>query len=73
MASIGRTYTLRVIKRVPPGAILDAGELGEVLLPNKYCPEDLALDDQLSVFLYFDSQGRAIATTQRPQAEVGLS
>ena len=71
MARIGHTYTLRVIKRVSPGAILDAGELGEVLLPNKYCPEDLALDDQLPVFLYFDSQGRAIATTQRPRAEVG--
>ena len=39
MARIGHTYTLRVIKRVSPGAILDAGELGEVLLPNKYCPQ----------------------------------
>ncbi len=42
-----------------------------MLLPNKYCPEDLASDDQLPVFLYFDSQGRATATTQRPRAEVG--
>ena len=71
MVRIGHTYTLRVVKRVSPGAILDADELGEVLLPNKYCPDDLALDDQLQVFLYLDSQGRAIATTQRPRAEVG--
>ena len=71
MARIGRTSTLKVIKRVPPGAILDAGELGEVLLPGKYCPENLAVDDHLAVFLFHDSQGRLIATTQRPRAEVG--
>ncbi|MEE4272123.1 MAG: S1-like domain-containing RNA-binding protein [Thermoanaerobaculales bacterium] len=70
MSRIGRTCTLKVIKRVPPGAILDGGELGEVLLPDRYCPDDLALDDQLPVFLYLDSQKRAIATTQKPRAEV---
>ncbi|MCP4903055.1 MAG: GntR family transcriptional regulator [bacterium] len=71
MIRIGHTYNLKVIKLVPPGAFLDAGELGAVLLPKKHCPEDLAFDDLLPVFLYLDSQGLAIATTQRPRAEVG--
>ncbi len=71
MIRIGHTYNLKVIELVPPGAFLDAGELGVVLLPNQHCPEDLAFDDLLPVFLYLDSQGRAIATTQMPRAEVG--
>lgn len=71
MARIGHTYTLKVITLVSQGAMLDAGELGEVLLPQKHCPEDLAPDDQLPVFLYSDSQSRTTATTQTPHAEVG--
>jgi predicted RNA-binding protein (virulence factor B family) len=71
MAEIGHIHDLKVIKMVPPGAILDADELGEVLLPNRYCPEDLAVNDHLPVFLNFDSQGRVIATTQQPKAQIG--
>ena len=71
MIKIGQIYTLKVLKMAQPGAILDADELGEILLPNRYCPENLAVDDQVSVFLYFDSQGRPIATTQIPKAQIG--
>jgi predicted RNA-binding protein (virulence factor B family) len=51
------------------GAILDVGEGEEVLLPSKFCPE--FFDDEIDVFLYLDSQGLPIATTQTPKAEVG--
>jgi predicted RNA-binding protein (virulence factor B family) len=71
MAEIGHIHDLKVIKMVRPGAILDADELGEALLPTRYCPEDLAVNDHLPVFLYFDSQGRVIATTQKPKAQIG--
>ncbi len=71
MIKIGQIYTLKVLKMAPSAATLDADELGEILLPNRNCPDNLAVDDQVSVFLYFDSQGRPIATTQIPKAQIG--
>jgi predicted RNA-binding protein (virulence factor B family) len=43
--------------------------VGDVLLPRKFCPATLG--DEIDVFLYLDAQGKPIATTQRPKAEVG--
>jgi hypothetical protein len=71
MITIGGTYELNVVKKVDFGFYLDAKELGEVLLPRKYAPPDLAIGDALQVFLYFDSEGRPVATTQKPKARVG--
>ena len=71
MISIGKVYELEVVKVVEFGAYLDAQELGEVLLPNKNSPEDLAVGDTVEVFLYLDSEGRPIATNQSPKAVVG--
>lgn len=51
------------------GVILEVGGGDEVLLPKKFCPELLV--DEIEVFLYLDSQGLPIATTQTPSAEVG--
>ena len=71
MFSIGKTYKLPVLKMTPQGAYLDAQDLGEVLLPTKYCPEDINTGDHLSVLIYLDSASRLIATTQTPKVEVG--
>lgn len=71
MIKVGRSYELDVIKATDFGFYLDAEELGEVLLPIKYAPEDLEVGDYLEVFLYLDSEGRPIATTQKPKARVG--
>jgi hypothetical protein len=71
MSSIGQTWTLEVLRFASPGAFLDARDLGEVLLPNKYCPENIAVGDNVPVFLYHDSEGRVIASTQVPLAKVG--
>ena len=68
MINIGQIHNLPVIKFLSFGAYLDADELGEVLLPNKFIPEDLLVDDEVEVFLYFDSEDRLIATTQTPKA-----
>jgi len=45
--------------------------LGEVLLPIKYTPRNLSVGESLKVFLYRDSEGRPVATTQTPKAQVG--
>ncbi len=71
MTEIGKTTTLPVAKIVDFGAYLDAGELGEILLPKRRCPDDLSIGDRLEVFIYLDSNDLPIATTQRPKAEVG--
>lgn len=71
MIKVGRSYELDVIKATDFGFYLDAEELGEVLLPIKYAPTDLEVGDYLDVFLYLDSEGRPVATTQKPKARVG--
>jgi len=71
MISIGNIYDLAVVKSVDFGFYVDAKELGEVLLPNKNAPADLAVGDSVEVFLYLDSEGRPVATNQAPKAVVG--
>ena len=71
MATIGQYNTLPVIAIMANGAYLDAGELGEILLPNRYLPENCKIDDQIKVFIYVDSADRLIATTETPLAQLG--
>ncbi|MCP3675314.1 MAG: GntR family transcriptional regulator [Gammaproteobacteria bacterium] len=71
MADIGRVNLLNVLKIDPYGASLDAGELGEVRLPNRFLPEHCNEGDAISVFLYFDSKSHLTATTQKINAQVG--
>jgi predicted RNA-binding protein (virulence factor B family) len=71
MVRLGRSYTLDVVKAVDFGFYLDAGDLGEVLLPKKYAPTGLSVGDSLKVFLYLDANGLPVATTQSPKAQVG--
>ncbi len=71
MAKIGGVNTLNVVKIVDFGVYLDGGHLGEILLPKKQAPANCQIGDALQVFLYFDSEDRVIATTQKPLAKVG--
>ncbi len=71
MIEIGRTNRLKIVKTVPFGAYLDGKELGEILLPLKYVPDEADTGTELDVFLYLDSEERLIATTLRPKAQVG--
>ena len=68
---IGRFNNLQVVKIADHGVYLDGGEEGAILLPNRYLPEGLGLDDWIEVFLYFDSDDLLIATTETPKAFVG--
>ncbi|KAF0201763.1 MAG: hypothetical protein FD170_2436 [Bacteroidetes bacterium] len=71
MATPGKYNTLSIIKIVDFGVYLDGGDLGEILLPMKWVPEGCKPDDEIEVFLYFDSEDRLIATTMKPVAVVG--
>jgi len=70
MATIGQYNTLPVVAVMANGAYLDARELGEILLPNRYLPENCQIDDQIKVFIYADSADRLIATTETPLTQV---
>lgn len=47
------------------GAYLDDGGEG-ILLPKRFMPRDLKVEDTIRVFIYHDSEDRLIATTQKP-------
>lgn len=70
MAQLGHYNDMTLLKKEHMGWFLDGGLFGKVLLPNRYAPEDCKAGDSLRVFLYLDSEDRAIATTQRPLATV---
>ena len=70
MAELGKFNPLEVIAITDTGAYLDAGDLGEVLLPNRLIPENCKVKDVLKVFLYVDNADRVIATTQTPLGQV---
>ena len=70
MVNVGQYNTLKVIKEVDFGMYLDGGA-DEILLPKRYVPEGLKVDDEITVFIYHDNDGRLIATTVKPIATVG--
>jgi predicted RNA-binding protein (virulence factor B family) len=54
MLEIGNYNTLKVLRLTAPGAFLGNAEGDEVLLPNKYVPKTLKVDDEIEVFVYLD-------------------
>lgn len=70
MVKVGEYNKLRVVKEVAFGVYLD-GEPDEILLPKRYVPDGLQADDEITVFVYHDNEGRLIATTDKPVAAVG--
>ncbi len=70
MIRLGKHNELEVLREVDFGIYLDAGDIGDVLLPRKYIPEGTQIGDKVNVFLYLDSEERLIATTETPLVEV---
>lgn len=68
---LGKRNRLEVLREVDFGLYLDAGEIGDVLLPSRYVPEGTKVGDIVDVFLYLDSEERLVATTEVPLIQVG--
>lgn len=69
MIEIGRVNTLIALRDTSVGFFLGDphGESSyDVLLPNKYVPDGLDVEDDIDVFIYTDSEDRPIATTLKP-------
>lgn len=71
MVQIGKINRLKVLRKVSIGLYLDGDTLGDLLVPNRYVPENISVGDELDVFVYLDSEDRLIATTEVPLAQVG--
>ncbi|GLU44995.1 S1 RNA-binding domain-containing protein [Allomuricauda sp. NBRC 101325] len=67
MIELGNYNTLKVLRSTSVGLFLGDDEGTELLLPNKYVPEDFKIDAELEVFCYLDNNERPIATTLQPK------
>lgn len=67
MIKIGQFNVLKAARVSENGMYLIDEEGQEVLLPNKYVPGDMLLEDEIEVFIYNDSKDRLTATTKTPK------
>lgn len=70
-AEIGKYNTLPVVALTDNGVYLNGGDLGEILLPKRYMPNDCQVGTNIEVFIYADSADRLVATTDKPLGQVG--
>lgn len=70
MIEIGKYNELEILRNTSVGFYLgdDSGE--DVLLPNKYCPDNVEQGDKLKVFVYRDHDERKVATTLTPKIQL---
>ncbi|MEY4834759.1 MAG: hypothetical protein RI980_874, partial [Bacteroidota bacterium] len=65
MLQIGVYHTLKIDRETKVGLFLTNGN-DDVLLPNKYVPNDFTIGEDLTVFVYLDHEERPVATTLKP-------
>ena len=66
MIALGKHNKLKVLRSTSVGLFLGDDEGTEILLPNKYVPEDFEIDMEMEVFCYLDNSERPVATTLKP-------
>lgn len=71
MINAGVFNTLTIARATDNGLYLEDSNGSEVLLPNRYVPENYEIGDQIEVFIYFDSEDRIVATTDQPKILLG--
>ena len=70
-ANPGKYNHLKINRFVDFGAFLDDGDGGEILMPGKYLPRGAATNDMVDAFVYYDSDDRIVATTEKPLVYLG--
>ena len=66
MIRIGDYNTLEIIRETEQGLYLGDAENNEVLLPNRYVPEEFKIWEKIEVFVYLDNEERQVAVTDKP-------
>jgi len=65
MIELGKYNTLKIVRDTSVGLYL-TDDKDDVLLPNKYVPEEFEIGQELTVFVYLDQEERMVATTLEP-------
>ncbi len=71
MIKLGEYNTLKILRDTDPGLFLGNDEGNDILLPNKYIPQQFEIGDMLEVFVYLDHEERPVATTLKPHIKPG--
>ena len=72
MIEIGKVNSLIISRETASGYYLkDVSSEEEVFMPPSMSPIRTKINQDLDVFVYLDTQGKMIATSERPYAEVG--
>lgn len=67
MFKIGEYQDLEVFREMPQGLYLKIPNKDlEILMPRAFVNDDMAIGDIINVFVYCDSQGREMASTEKP-------
>jgi predicted RNA-binding protein (virulence factor B family) len=66
MIEIGHYNNLEILRETTVGLFLGDEDGEDVLLPNKYVPEEYEIGDMLEVFVYLDYDERKVATNLTP-------
>ncbi|THD68118.1 GntR family transcriptional regulator [Robertkochia marina] len=67
MIKIGVFNTLNILRHTSVGLFLGDDDGNEILLPNKYVPENYHIGDTINVFCYLDHEERPVAVTLTPK------
>lgn len=68
MIAIGKFNTLRIVAKNSEGLSLSDGQ-SEILLPFLDVPKNIALGDEIEVFIFVNKAGQTIATTKKAIAQ----
>ena len=71
MVEIGRINKLTVLSMQGNEVQLDGGELGSILLAEKYASGKYRVGNEVEVFVYIDREDQLLAITSKPYATVG--
>ncbi len=66
MIELGNYNTLKILRSTRVGLFLGDADVDDLLLPNKYVPEQFEIGQELRVFCYLDQEERPVATTRNP-------
>lgn len=71
MIEIGKYNTLTILRDTQVGLFLgnpeqDPEGIHDILLPNKYVPNEFEIGEELTIFAYLDHEQRPVATTLEP-------
>lgn len=70
MIHLGQINTLEILRESEHGMYLIDDEDNQVLLPNRYVPEEFKIWDKLDVFVCLDNEERPVASTDFPYVKL---